>query len=100
MAGCARWVGRRSGGTFLTVKPPCSRFLMAIAPGVVSLVAMTSSGCLGYPTDGNLATPVAPAPQGASRLPELLRQLQQGGAGMELFDQPQSDVLAAQDSQG
>lgn len=61
--------------------------------------AIVSTGCLGYPTEGVVATPPAPGENAASRLPQLLSQLQGGGAGLELFDQPQGEVLAAQQEQ-
>lgn len=63
---------------------------------------LLATGCVGYPVDGTLATPAAPGQDAASRLPQLLQQLQGANAtaGLELFDQPSNQVLAAQDQQG
>lgn len=64
-------------------------------------VGLLASGCLGLQPDGTAATPAAPTQGASSRLPQLLQQLQGGsGAGLELFDAPANQVLAAQDQQG
>lgn len=69
---------------------------------VLAVPVLLGSACLGYPAEGAVATPVAPGQGAASRLPQLLQQLQGSGAGanLELFDQPSSQVLGAQDAQG
>ena len=72
---------------------------MALA--MLPLVALGGTACLGYPADGAVATPAAPGNTQPSRLPQLLSQLQaQNGAGLEVFDSGQSQVLAAQDASG
>lgn len=53
-----------------------------------------------YAQDGSVATPPPPGASDGSRLPQLLSQLQGAGAGIELLDGSQSQVLAAQDAQG
>lgn len=69
--------------------------------GALGLLLVLSSACLGYPADGTVATPAAPADSQPSRLPELLSQLQgQGGTGLEVFNGTQNQVLAAQDASG
>lgn len=55
---------------------------------------------MGYAPDGSVATPPPSASSDGSRLPQLLSQLQGAGAGIELLDGSQSQVLAAQDAQG
>ena len=60
---------------------------------------LLSSACLGYPMEGAVATPPPPGSTGESRLPSLLSQLQGSGAGMEVFDGSQSEVLGAQDGE-
>lgn len=65
----------------------------------VAAFAVLSSGCMTYP-EGTVGTPVAPGQSDGSRLPQLLSQLQGAGAGIELLDGSQSEVLAAQDAQG
>ena len=68
---------------------------------MLPLVALGGAGCLGYPADGAVATPAAPGNTQPSRLPQLLSQLQaQNGAGLEVFDSGQNQVLAAQDASG
>jgi len=72
-----------------------------VATTGLSLVAIASAGCLGYAPEGTVATPPPPSSDGStSRLPQLLSQLQGGGAGVEIFDGSQNEVLAAQDTQG
>lgn len=61
--------------------------------------AVLSSACMQYP-DGTVATPPAGQQTDSSRLPQLLSQLQGAGAGIELLDGSQQQVLAAQDVQG
>ncbi len=69
--------------------------------GSLALVAFGGSACLGYPAEGAVATPAAPGSSTESRLPSLLSQLQgQNGAGLELFDGSQNQVLAAQEAGG
>lgn len=68
--------------------------------GVLAALVLFMSGCLGYPAEGSVSTPAAPGQSGSSRLPQLVQQLQGGGAGLELFDAPQNQVLAAQDAHG
>jgi len=63
----------------------------------VPMVALAVSACTGFPAEGFIATPTAPAPQGQSRLPQLLSQLQSGGAGLELFGDRTNEVAAARD---
>ena len=58
---------------------------------------LLATGCMQYAPDGTVATPGASS-QSSSRLPDLLSQLQGGGAGIEVLDGQQSEVLAAQDS--
>ncbi len=68
---------------------------------LLPVIAMGATACLGAPLDGAVATPPPPGQSGASRLPSLLQQLQgSNGAGLELFDGNQNQVLAAQDTQG
>lgn len=77
------------------------RVRLAAFMAFLPALGIASTGCLGYPTDGAVATPPPPGQQGQSRLPQLLSQLQTGSAGIELFDAtPSSQVLAAQDAQG
>lgn len=68
--------------------------------GLLPVVALSGSACLGYSAEGAVSTPAPPGQDSPSRLPQLLQQLQAGGAGLELFDSPQNQVLAAQDAQG
>jgi hypothetical protein len=73
----------------------------AVGLAVLPLLALGATACLGYPADGAVATPAAPGNTQPSRLPQLLSQLQaQNGAGLEVFDPAQSQVLAAQDASG
>ena len=58
---------------------------------------LLATGCMQYAPDGTVATPGASS-QSSSRLPDLLSQLQGGGAAIEVLDGQQSEVLAAQDS--
>jgi hypothetical protein len=68
---------------------------------MLPLVALGGTACLGYPADGAVATPADPGNTQPSRLPQLLSQLQaQNGAGLEVFDSGQNQVLAAQDASG
>lgn len=76
---------------------PCLRLRLVAALGVFPAFAVASSGCLGYPAEGLVATPTTPSESAASRLPQLLSQLQGGSAGLELFDGATSEVLGAQD---
>ena len=76
-----------------------SRRLALLAAGLPILLLVTT-GCLANGT-GLIGTPGAPTETGSSRLPSLLQQLQgSGGAGLEVFGTPQSQVLAAQDVEG
>lgn len=78
---------------------PASRRLLALV--ALPCIALGGAACLGYPADGMVGTPPQPTTAGQSRLPQLLSQLQgQSGAGLELFDGSQNQVLAAQDQQG
>ncbi len=61
--------------------------------------AVLGSACMTYP-EGTVATPPAGEQSAGSRLPQLLSQLQGAGAGIELLDGSQQQVLAAQDAQG
>jgi hypothetical protein len=66
------------------------------------LIAFGGAACLAAPGAG-VNTPQDPNASGTatSRLPTLLQQLQaNGGAGLEVFDGSQNQVLAAQDAQG
>ncbi len=72
------------------------RFALAVAGGAFVL---SSSACMGYPMEGAVATPPPPGTTGESRLPSLLSQLQGAGAGMEVFDGTQNEVLGAQDGE-
>lgn len=64
-------------------------------------LAVATTACMGYPADGNVLTPGSPSQTASSRLPSLLQQLQgNGGAGLEVFDGSENQVLAAQDAQG
>jgi hypothetical protein len=73
----------------------------AVGLALLPLAALGGTACLGYPADGAVATPAAPGNTQPSRLPQLLSQLQaQNGAGLEVFDPAQSQVLAAQDAPG
>jgi cell division septation protein DedD len=68
---------------------------------LLPLLAVGASACMGYPADGSVLTPGSPSQTASSRLPSLLSQLQgNGGAGLEVFDGSQNQVLAAQDAQG
>lgn len=60
-------------------------------------LAVSGSACMGYPMEGAVQTPAPPGSTGESRLPSLLSQLQGAGAGMEVFDGSQNEVLGAQD---
>lgn len=76
-----------------------SRILALVA---LPLIVLGGSACLAAPT-GTVNTPMDPNASGTStsRLPTLLQQLQgSGGAGLEVFDGSQNQVLAAQDAQG
>lgn len=64
-----------------------------------AVFAILSSACMTYP-DGTVGTPAPPGQSDGSRLPQLLSQLQGAGAGIELLDGSQNQVLAAQDAQG
>ena len=75
-----------------------ARRLLALP--AIATIAIAGSACLGYAPEGSVATPAAPGQNAASRLPELLSQLQGAGAGLELLDSPSNQVLAAQDQQG
>ncbi len=69
--------------------------------GSLALFAFSGTACMGLQAAaGGVATPAAPAQGTTSRLPQLLQQLQKDTAGLELFDAPSSEVLAAQDQQG
>ena len=73
----------------------------AVGAASLGVFGLSATACMGYPADGSVSTPLPPGQNSApSRLPQLLSQLQQGGAGMELFDGAQNQVLAAQDQQG
>lgn len=83
---------------------------MKLAPGrrlkrtagvaILALAALPAAGCMNYAADGSVVTPPPPAESSASRLPQLLSQLQGSGAGVEVFgDDAQSQVLAAQDEE-
>lgn len=67
------------------------------ALAALGVPALFSTACMGYPMEGAVATPPPPGTTGESRLPSLLTQLQGAGAGMEVFDGSQNDVLGAQD---
>ncbi|MBI2766035.1 MAG: hypothetical protein HYX53_09015 [Chloroflexi bacterium] len=62
-------------------------------------LALAGVACI-EPAAGTVTTPAAPTQSAASRLPQLLSQLQGAGAGLELMDSPSSQVLGAQDQQG
>lgn len=86
------------GSVSMSAKHP--RRWLAPVLGLAPL-ALVSAGCLGYPVEGAVGTPVPPGQDNQTRLPQLLQQLQGAGAGLELFDAtPSSQVLAAQDEQG
>ena len=68
------------------------------AAAALGALAFVSTGCMQYAPDGSVATPPPPGQTDSSRLPQLLSQLQGAGAGVEVFDGTQSDVLAAQDA--
>ncbi len=76
------------------------RALVAASP----LLLLSLTACMGYPAQPlnqpGTAPTMAPHEAGESRLPSLISQLQGGGAGLELFDGSQNEVLAAQDAQG
>ena len=74
-----------------------SRRLRTAALAVIGVPVLLSTACMGYPMEGAVATPPPPGTTGESRLPALLTQLQGAGAGMEVFDGTQNDVLGAQD---
>ncbi len=77
------------------------RVRLAALFALLGAAGVLFAGCLGYPAEGGMATPPPPGQEGESRLPQLLSQLQGGGASMELFEgTPTSQVLAAQDAQG
>lgn len=79
-------------------KPPIRRFARSLA--LLPALGLLAGGCLAYPADGSVATPAPPGESGASRLPQLLSQLQGGAAGVEIFSEtPESQVLAAQDAE-
>lgn len=72
-------------------------FGLALLP----VLALAATACMGYPADGTVLTPGSPSETASSRLPSLLQQLQgNGGAGLEVFDGSENQVLAAQDAQG
>lgn len=73
------------------------RLRLVAAVAIFPALAVAASGCLGYPADGLIATPTAPSEGAASRLPQLLSQLQGGSAGLELFDGTTNEVLGEQD---
>lgn len=73
------------------------RLRLVAAMALFPALAVATSGCLGYPADGLVATPTAPSEGAASRLPQLLSQLQGGSAGLELFDGTTNEVLGEQD---
>ncbi|MEO8541587.1 MAG: hypothetical protein ABI577_17730, partial [bacterium] len=75
-----------------------TRVLM-VGGGAIGVFALLSSACMQYP-DGTVATPASGGQTEGSRLPQLLSQLQGAGAGIELLDGSQQQVLAAQDAQG
>jgi hypothetical protein len=69
--------------------------------GALAAFALLGSACMGYPAAGAMATPPPSDQSAPSRLPQLLAQLQQGSASLELFDAtPASQVLGIQDSEG
>ncbi len=68
------------------------------AAAALGALAFVSTGCMQYAPDGSVATPPPPGQTDSSRLPPLLSPLQGAGAGVEVFDGTQSDVLAAQDA--
>ena len=76
------------------------RAIVAASP----FLLLSLTACMGYPaqplTQPGTAPTMGPHEAGESRLPSLLSQLQGGGAGLELFDGSQNEVLAAQDAQG
>ena len=74
--------------------------LRALTLLALPFVVVGATACL--QPDGTLGAPGAPTQSdSASRLPSLLQQLQgSNGAGLEVFDGNQNQVLAAQDAQG
>ncbi len=83
------------------MKLPTGRRLKRTAGvAILALAALPAAGCMNYAADGSVVTPPPPAESSASRLPQLLSQLQGSGAGVEVFgDDAQSQVLAAQDEE-
>lgn len=81
-----------------------SRFRRKTFVAAAPLLLLSLTACMGYPAQPlnqpGTAPTMAPHEAGESRLPSLLSQLQGGGAGLELFDGSQNEVLAAQDAQG
>lgn len=69
---------------------------------VLPVVLLSTTACLATTADGGVMTPQQPGQtDSASRLPQLLSQLQgSNGAGLELLDGTQSQVLAAQEAGG
>lgn len=77
------------------------RMRYAVGIGTLAMLGLAGSACMGYPAAGALATPPPSDQSAPSRLPQLLSQLQQGSASMELFDAtPSSQVLGIQDGDG
>lgn len=98
---CARWDTANLERTLTAMKKRIGlRASRKAVACLLPVLAVSTTGCLGYPAEGAVSTPAAPGQSGPSRLPQLLQQLQGGGAGLELFDSPQNQVLAAQDAQG
>lgn len=76
------------------------RFLPALTLSIAAF-ALASTGCMQYAADGSVVTPAPPGDASSSRLPSLLSQLQgTSGAGIELLDGSQNQVLAAQETGG
>lgn len=84
----------------MPIRARCHRFLPALALSI-AVFALASTGCMQYAADGSVVTPAPPGEASSSRLPSLLSQLQgTSGAGIELLDGSQNQVLAAQETGG
>jgi hypothetical protein len=87
---------RASVAAYARTMPTHRRRLLA-SLAALPLCAVLTAGCLAYAPAGTVGTPPPPGESGESRLPQLLSQLQSGGAGVEVFSEtPEGEVLAAQ----
>lgn len=88
--------GTRDYSRLMRVRPhlPAFKRLLLILP----VLMVASTACLVQPQ--GLAASPSPGAQGASRLPQLLQQLQAGGSALELFDaSPTPSAVAATGTQ-